>query len=221
MANACGSIAWFLSIVATGGILITLASKEWKKNSQSSSMANLNGVYSYEGLWVRCVSSTPGLYQCDNFDESFLSLPVSLQLMRAMMVVSALSAVAGVIAAALGMDCITAVGDARSKSKLWTGRTGGGLMVFAGLLTLASVSWYASEVVQEYNKQQLVNATFVYEFGSALYVGWVSSVLACVAGILLLCCNCGAADENDDDYPYSYGPAKPNVNQSRPNTEYV
>ena len=45
-----------------------------------------------------------------------------------------------------------------------------------GLLTLASVSWYASEVVQEYNKQQLVNATFVYEFGSALYVGWVSSV---------------------------------------------
>jgi len=219
MANACTSIGWAVGVLAFAGILFALASKEWKKNNQASSVAAANGIHSYEGLWVRCVSSLPGQYQCDQFDESFLALPASLQAQRAMMVLASICAVAGVIAGALGMDCIVAMGDGTSKSKAYTGRTGGGLMVLAGLLTLGAVSWYAAGVVQEFNQQQIVNATFVYEFGSALYIGWISSILAIIAGILLLCCNCGAVDE-PDDYPYTYNPAKPAA-ASRPNTEYV
>jgi len=215
----CGYAGWFISVLAFFGIIYTLASKEWKKNNQAASIAAANSIHSYEGLWVRCVSSLPGQYQCDNFDESFLNLPAELQAQRAMMVLAAICAVAGVLCGGLGMDCVVAMGDNNAKPKIYTGRTGGGAMLLGGILTLAAVSWYAAGVVMEFNQQQLVNATFVYEFGTALYIGWISSILAIIAGILLLCCNCGATDEADD-YPYNYGPAKP-VSANRPNTEYV
>ena len=47
------------------------------------------------------------------------------------MVIASLSAVIGVIAAALGMDCITAMGDS-NRSKVYTGRSGGGLILLSG-----------------------------------------------------------------------------------------
>jgi len=216
MANTCSSIGWFIGVLALAGILFALSSKEWKKNNAAGSQAAAMSIHSYEGLWVRCTSSTPGVYTCDQYDESFLSLPASLQAQRAMMVLASICALAGVLAGALGLDCIQAI---EGKSKTYTGRTGGGLMVLAGILTIASVSWYAAEVVREFTEQKLTNSTFVYEFGTALYIGWISSILALVAGILLLCCNCGSTEEQDD-YPYSYGPSKP-VAASRPNTEYV
>jgi len=46
----------------------------------------------------------------------------------------------------------------------------------AGVLTLASVSWYAAGVVQEFYQETITNASFTYEFGAGLYVGWVASV---------------------------------------------
>lgn len=220
MANVCSTIGWFVGVLAFIGILLTLASKEWQKNNAATSGGVVNGIFAYEGLWVRCVSSLPGQFQCDQFDDSFLALPASLQAERAMMVLASICAFAGVVAGALGMDCITAMGDATSRSKVYTGRSGGGFMVLAGLLTLASVSWYAAGVVQEFNKQVALGATFVYEFGSALYVGWISSILALISGIILLCCNCGAVEEADEYPAYNYGPSKP-VTASRPNTEYV
>lgn len=45
-----------------------------------------------------------------------------------------------------------------------------------GALTLVSVSWYAAEVVREFWRDQVIDAAFQYEFGAALYVGWICSV---------------------------------------------
>ena len=41
------------------------------------------------------------------------------------------------------------------------------------------MSWYASGVIYDYNIQVAIGANYVYEFGPALYVGWVSGVSAC------------------------------------------
>jgi len=131
MAKLCTSIGWFLSIVSLVGILVVISSKHWKENNRADSIAAASNILSYEGLWVRCVSSIPGQFQCDNFDESFINLPAPLQFQRAMMVIASLSAVIGVIAAALGMDCITAMGDS-NRSKVYTGRSGGGLILLSG-----------------------------------------------------------------------------------------
>ena len=47
----------------------------------------------------------------------------------------------------------------------------------AGTLCFASVTWYAVDVVRDFwLKNGLESTTFQYEFGAALYVGWVSSV---------------------------------------------
>ena len=50
------------------------------------------------------------------------------------------------------------------------------LAILAGVFTLSMVSWYAFEVVHNYHQQVLIRAPIVFEFGAALYAGWVSSV---------------------------------------------
>ena len=75
MANACQSIGLVLAFMSVVGIIYTLASKEWKRNSQVSSGSQFYGTNSYEGLWIRCYSPVPGQIQCDQFDQSYLGLP--------------------------------------------------------------------------------------------------------------------------------------------------
>ncbi|XP_026692137.2 claudin-1-like isoform X1 [Ciona intestinalis] len=217
MANACPSVGLALGILATVGILYSLASKEWKRNSQNSSQNVNRGIYSYEGLWVRCTSPMPGQFQCDNYDESFLALPASLQAQRAMMCIAAIAAVAGIVAGALGLQCIKVMEG--SKAKIHTGRGGGGLMFLAGALTIAAVSWYAADVVYQFHVEVITNQSFTYEFGSALYVGWIAGGCALISGALMACCTCGN-EEDTDSYPaYTYKP--PKASGGGNNTEYV
>lgn len=224
MANPCPSVGLLLGFLATVGIVYTLASKQWKINSQVSS-SNVNmGIHSYEGLWVRCTSSQPGQELCDTYDESILGLPAELQAQRALMVIALIFAVCGLSAGALGLECMHVMPE--NKQKTLTGRTGGGLMFLAGVCTLAAVSWYAAVVVWEFqtngmyakNPSSYSNAAFAYEFGPALYVGWITSGIALISGILLLCCTAEVEDDDDDMRPaYTYKRPIPSSN----NAEYV
>ena len=45
-------------------------------------------------------------------------------------------------------------------------------------MTITAVSWYAALVVQEFRIDEMVNNAFSYEFGPALYVGWIAGVSA-------------------------------------------
>ena len=46
----------------------------------------------------------------------------------------------------------------------------------SGALCVVSVSWYAADIIYDFSLSEHDNDIFVYEFGSALYVGWVASV---------------------------------------------
>jgi len=197
MANPCPGVGVGLGFVAMIGIIYTLASKEWKVNSQTSSSIT-NGINAYEGLWVRCTSSA-GQLRCDNYDEPKWNLAGELRGQRAMMVLALLTSLCGVITGSVGLQCITMMKE--SKSKMWTGRSGGGSMLLAALFTITAVSWYAAGVVDDFEANP-DNNQFVYEFGSALYVGWISGGLALISGILMLFCNKMVKD--DDSKPYSY-----------------
>uniref|UniRef100_H2Z188 Claudin n=1 Tax=Ciona savignyi TaxID=51511 RepID=H2Z188_CIOSA len=216
MANNCPAVGLVLGLISTVGILYALASKEWKRNSAASSQNVNRGINSYEGLWIRCTSPYPGQFQCDNFDESSLALPASLQAQRAMMCLSAIAAVAALAAGTIGLHCIKVMEG--TKAKTYTGRGGGILMMLAGALCVAAVSWYAADVIYQFHVEVILNSTFAYELGSAIYVGWVAGGLALIAGALMACCTCGN-DEDTESYPaYTYKPpsAKP-----AHNTEYV
>jgi len=201
MANPCPAVGLGLGFVAMVGIIYTLASKEWKVNSQVSSSNVDMGIHSYEGLWVRCTSPQSGQLMCDNYDESMLALPADLQGQRALMCLALISAILGVIAGAVGLECIAIM--SASKMKVWTGRSGGIGMLFAAIMTITAVSWYAAGVVDDFQTSQVTGAQFAYEFGSALYVGWVSGGIALISGFLMLICNRFEEDKYDPR-PYTY-----------------
>ena len=61
-----------------------------------------------------------------------MNLPntAELQGQRAMMVIATIAGVFGLITAILGLDCVAAMQG--SSAKVWTGRSGGILMILAG-----------------------------------------------------------------------------------------
>ena len=73
--STCPNIGVGMAVLATAGILYTVASKHWKQNSQASSQNIVGNIQSYQGLWVRCTSPEPGRFTCDEYDVSYLGLP--------------------------------------------------------------------------------------------------------------------------------------------------
>lgn len=70
----CASLGLILALAATCGIMYCLPSRYWQVNSQQSSQQVNQGIASFAGLWVRCISYTKGQFQCDNFDQSYMGL---------------------------------------------------------------------------------------------------------------------------------------------------
>ncbi|KAI4790636.1 hypothetical protein KUCAC02_034497, partial [Chaenocephalus aceratus] len=120
-----------------------------------------------------------------------------IQTCRALMVVSVLLGFMGMIISVVGMKC-TKVGDNNPTTKSRIAVTGGALFLLAGLCTLVSVSWYATQVsYQFFNPNTPPNAR--YEFGSALFVGWAAASLTVLGGGLL-CCSCSKEDMRGQQY---------------------
>nr|XP_009859999.1 claudin-1-like isoform X3 [Ciona intestinalis] len=213
-----GSISYLglvLTLISTIGIIFTTIYREWKRNSVQASQQVLDRLYSCEGLWVRCTSPTPGQFQCDDYDTALLGLPPALQGMRAMMCISVLFIIVAVVCSIVSLPCTAALAE---KQKLYASRVAGICAMLAGALCIASVSWYAANIVFEFWSFASINDPFKYEFGSALYVGWIAGGCALISGALMACCNCG--NEETDSYPaYTYKP--PKASGGGNNTEYV
>ncbi|XP_076800481.1 claudin-4-like isoform X3 [Clavelina lepadiformis] len=220
---ASGGIAYvgcFLSFLAVTGIIFTTAFPEWKRNSVQSSQSNFIQVYSAEGLWLRCTSPQPGQYNCDMYDVAIIGLQAAIQGLRTMMCLAGILSLLGTITSIIGLPCNNTLNE---KKKVLTLRIAGLMLLLAGTLCFASVTWYAVDVVRDFwLKNGLESTTFQYEFGAALYVGWVSSGVALIAGALMACCTCGGSDDSDDmgGYKYNYKPPAAGKPAAR-NTEYV
>jgi len=75
MGNPCPGVGLGIGFIALIGIIYTLASKEWRVSSSTSSSNVVMDIHSYEGLWVRCTSPQSGQITCDHYDESKFLLP--------------------------------------------------------------------------------------------------------------------------------------------------
>ncbi|XP_027858175.1 claudin-19 isoform X2 [Xiphophorus couchianus] len=214
-------LGYFLALGGWIGIISTTALPQWKQSSYAGD-AIITAVGLYEGLWMSCASQSTGQVQCKIFD-SMLSLDTSvtptpcysvlrsmfpahffsllylvhIQTCRALMVISVLLGFIGIIVSVVGMKC-TKVGDNNPSTKTRIAVTGGALFLLAGLCTLVSVSWYATQVsYQFFNPNTPLNAR--YEFGSALFVGWAAASLTVLGGSLL-CCSCSKDDMRGQQY---------------------
>ncbi|MBN3296733.1 CLD19 protein, partial [Amia calva] len=171
-----GLLGWILSTVST-------SSQNWKVSSKADSVITANWVF--EGLWMHCAATAMGSIQCKKF-STFLGLPAYIQACRALMIVSLLIGVMGIIAALMGQKC-TKIGSANNQTKGKIALMGGICFIFAGLSSLAAVSWYANQIIQEFYNP--FNGGTKFELGVGLYIGWGGAFLSILGGALL-CCSC-------------------------------
>ncbi|XP_031719477.1 claudin-4-like [Anarrhichthys ocellatus] len=196
-------VGWFM-------VIVVCALPMWKVTAFIG--ANIiTALTIWQGMWMNCVVQSTGQMQCKMYD-SMLVLPRDLQAARAMVIVSILTGVVGVILSIAGGKCTNCIEDERSKSKACI--LAGVFFIVSGLLCLIPVSWSANSIVTNFYNPLLIDAQR-YELGAALYIGWAASALLLIGGGLM-CWNCPPKQEHPR-YTPKFIPVK-SVSTSR---EYV
>ncbi|KAK6478449.1 claudin-19-like [Huso huso] len=175
-----GLVMGFLGLILQ---IASTCSNTWRVSSNADSV--ISATWVFEGLWMNCAASALGSVQCKWF-RGLLGLDSYVQGCRALMIVSLLLGLAGVIVALLGLKC-TKIGSGNEQTKGKIALTGGVCLIASGLCCIIPVSWYAYQITQEFYNP-LYGGT-KYELGPALYMGWGGAILAILGGAFL-CCSC-------------------------------
>ncbi|CAH2300419.1 claudin-24 [Pelobates cultripes] len=139
-----------------------------------------------QGLWQTCVIQDEGPMECKDFD-SFLALPLPIQMSRILMFFSNGLGVIGLLISCFGLDCLK-TGEDKNKSKL---NLFGGILFWASAVTaLVPVSWIAYDIVQEFWDETIPEIVPRWEFGEALFMGWFGAFFLMLGGTLLICSSC-------------------------------
>ncbi|KAL0993834.1 hypothetical protein UPYG_G00114530 [Umbra pygmaea] len=152
----------------------------------------------WEGLWMSCVVQSTGQMQCKVYD-SLLALPPDLQAARAMVVIAILLALFGLLLSVVGGKCTTCVGDQYVKARVAI--TAGVFFLVAGALCLVTVCLPANTVIKDFYNP-LVADSQRRELGASLYIGWGSSGLLLIGGVIL-CCQCPSKEDHRKGAKYS------------------
>ncbi|KAM4547245.1 claudin-4-like [Fundulus diaphanus] len=190
-----------LSFIGWLGTIITCALPMWKTTTFVGSNIITTQVI-WEGLWMNCVVLSTGQMQC-RVHDSMLALPQDLQAARAMVIISVIVGVFGILTAIVGGKCTNCMEDEASKAKACI--VSGVIFIIITLLILIPVSWSAHTVIRDFYNPLLI-ASQRRELGAALYIGWGSAGLLLLGGGLL-CSNCPPKDSR----PYisaKFGPAR-------------
>ncbi|XP_056586421.1 claudin-like protein ZF-A89 [Triplophysa dalaica] len=139
----------------------------------------------WEGLWMACVVQSTGQMQCKAYD-SMLALSLDLQVARALVVISILVSVIGILLAVAGGKCTTCIGNKIAKARVVV--SAGVFFIIGGLLCLTPVCWSAHTIIRDFFNPLLPDAQR-RELGASLYIGWGAAGLLLIGGAIL-CCQC-------------------------------
>ncbi|XP_068569466.1 claudin-6-like [Cebidichthys violaceus] len=132
-------VGWFM-------VIVVCALPMWKVTAFIG--ANIITAQTiWQGMWMNCVVQSTGQMQCKVYD-SMLALPQDLQAARAMIIISIMMGVIGVIMSIAGGKCTNCIEDERSKAKACI--LAGVLFIVSGLLCLIPVSWSANSIVTNF-----------------------------------------------------------------------
>ncbi|XP_023685102.1 claudin-like protein ZF-A89 [Paramormyrops kingsleyae] len=155
----------------------------------------------WEGLWMSCVVQSTGQMQCKVYD-SMLALPQDLQVARALVVISVLMALFGILLSVPGGKCTNCIEDESAKFKVAI--IAGAFFIVSGALSLVTVCWSANTIIRDFYNPLLPDAQR-RELGGMLYIGWGAAGLLILGGALL-CCSCPPKEGRP--YTAKYSPAK-------------
>ncbi|XP_071369015.1 putative claudin-24 [Centroberyx affinis] len=147
----------------------------------------LLAIESYElGLWETCVVQEVGGMECRSYD-SLLGLSYDLKLARIFMCISLATGLLGILLAIPGLYLVNSCkGQGGYRTKRMLTVTGGVLGMLAGVLCLIPVSYVAHLAVLQFFDETVPDVVPRWEFGDALFCGWVGGFLLIVAGLLLV-----------------------------------
>ncbi|CAJ1064918.1 claudin-like protein ZF-A89 [Xyrichtys novacula] len=189
------------------GVLIVCGTPMWRVTAFIGTNIVTSQVM-WEGLWMSCVVQSTGQMQCKVYD-SMLALSKDLQGARALVVVSIIVGLVGVLIAFAGGKCTNFIPKERAKARALV--AAGVLLIISGVLCLIAVSWTASIIIRNFYNPVLVDAQ-KRELGASLYIGWGASALLIVGGALL-CSSCPKKDSGARSVEYfmdeSRGYSKP------------
>nr|XP_057935357.1 claudin-4-like isoform X1 [Doryrhamphus excisus] len=202
------------------GVLITCASPMWRVTAFIGSSI-VTSQTMWEGLWMSCVVQSTGQMQCKVYD-SMLALTADLQAARALVVVSIIVGIAGVLVAFASGKCTSFIPDKRAKARASV--AGGVLLIICGFLCIIAVSWTASIIIRNFYNPSIVDAQ-KRELGASLYIGWGAGGLLLLGGSLL-CASCPPKRDEaaSINYPLTRsvgGYSKPDSGSYTPTKTYI
>lgn len=183
-----------LCIIGWIGVIIACALPQWRVTAfigQNIVTAQTNWV----GIWMQCVVQSTGQMQCKVYD-SMLALSQDLQAARALMVISILIGILGILLAIAGGKCTNCVEDEGVKTKICV--AAGVIFIISGVLCLIPVCWTANTIISEFYSP-MVTTSQKMELGSSLFIGWGAAALLILGGGLL-CANCPPKDNYSAKY---------------------
>ncbi|NXD06814.1 CLD22 protein, partial [Nothocercus nigrocapillus] len=140
------------------------------------------------GLWQACVVQEEGGMQCKDFD-SFLALPPELRISRILMFVSNGLGLLGLLLSGFGLDCLK-IGGRQQELKKRLLLLGGMFFWMSGITVIVPVSWVAHSTVQEFWDESIPDIVPRWDFGEALFIGWLAGFCLILGGSLLNCTRC-------------------------------
>ncbi|CAB1439287.1 unnamed protein product [Pleuronectes platessa] len=178
-------------------------------------------VESYElGLWETCVVQDVGGMECRAYD-SLLGLSSDIKLARILMCASLVVGMLGILVAIPGLYLVNICKEGRGCRTKRTLTTVGGLLgMVSGVLCLIPVSYMAHLAVIHFFDDKVPDVVPRWEFGDALFCGWVGGFLLVVAGLLLVTSSWCSQVEPQPAQQRRYQVMSTDIN-FRKRTEYV
>ncbi|XP_076134613.1 claudin-24 [Alosa pseudoharengus] len=170
-----GSTAWFCS-------LATMLLPQWLTLS-----TDLLPTESFDqGLWETCVVQEMGGLECRPYD-TILGLQPEIQLARILMCLSLSISLLGLLVAVPGLSQIKSCqGEEGQCAKRALKIIAGTLCMVSGVVELVPVSVAAHTTVVKFFDERVPVVIPRWEFGEAIFIGWVAGFLHVIAGVLLI-----------------------------------
>lgn len=181
-----------LCIIGWIGAIVTCAIPQWRVSAFVGNNI-VTAQRTWQGLWMNCVVQSTGQMQCKVYD-SMLALARDLQAARALLIISLLLGVVGILLAVAGGKCTNCVEDETTKAKISI--AAGAIFIASGIMCIIPVSWTASNIVREFHNPLVAQK---WEMGAAMFIGWGAGALLILGGAIL-CANCPPKDNYSAKY---------------------
>nr|XP_002120514.1 claudin-1 [Ciona intestinalis] len=200
MANSSlQAVGLVLSVIAAVCTTLAVILPEWRKNDPKGEV--IEAVVRHQGIWLRCTSYSTGIWQCDDFDAFFLGLPAQLQVARGLALCSVVFGFFGIMLSIFGMECTRCI-ENNPKTKTRIALIASGFFIASALSIGIAVSYYASQVAQEYTASSILLVNDLgqrYVFGSSLFLGWAAMAIGVLGGAVMMC-GSFYVDKEEDEY---------------------